>query len=164
MFLNPDDYFEDAFDDDDFRADEEALGEIRKEKERINALPVMKQAKAIFTLVQALLESLPDENDFADHYRDVMWTDAATISAKINSAEAMDFYSLKMENAVLAKVAAQNLSNQVSGLAMLELASEEYCQLLRDEVEEFRKVFVDWVAGFTRTPDLPDEWGLFASA
>lgn len=161
MFFDDEEYLDGPFGDEDFQADEEALCEIRREQERIRAMPIMKKALSLFELVKALIGVMPLQSEFACHYKDVMITDAALICAKINSAETMDFYSIKMEHAVLIKVAANNLSVQAAGLEMLELIPEEYCRLLEMEVEEFRLCFVEWISGFSRAQDLPDPWGLF---
>jgi hypothetical protein len=97
------------------------------------------------------------------HYREIMLSDAGTLSSKIANAEGGDFYTLRMENAVLVKVAARNLLAQTSGLRMLGLSEPHYLQLLRDEVEEFRLLFVEWVTGFDKSKDIRDDWGLFYS-
>jgi hypothetical protein len=37
----------------------------------------------------------------------------------------------------------------------------DYLDLLRNEIEEFRLIFIDWVQSFDKTNDIPDNWGLF---
>ena len=162
MFWNNDDDFEESSFNDD-QANQEAMHEIRREHDRIFSLPVMKKANQIFDLVRALVETLPDNDDMACHYREIMLSDAGTLSSKIANAEGGDFYTLRMENAVLVKVAARNLLAQTSGLRMLGLSEPHYLQLLRDEVEEFRLLFVEWVTGFDKSKDIRDDWGLFYS-
>jgi len=66
-----------------------------------------------------------------------------------------------MENAVLVKVAARNLLTQASGLKMMFLVDERYLQVLRNEIEEFRFMFVEWVQSFDKSKDIQDNWGLF---
>jgi hypothetical protein len=162
MFWNNDDDFEESSFNDD-QANQEAMHEIRREHDRIFSLPVMKKANQIFDLVRALVETLPDNDDMSCHYREIMLSDAGTLSSKIANAEGGDFYTLRMENAVLVKVAARNLLAQTSGLRMLGLSEPHYLQLLRDEVEEFRLLFVEWVTGFDKSKDIRDDWGLFYS-
>ncbi len=162
MFWNNDEEFDDTpFNDDG--ADDETMEEIRRERERINTLPVMLKARAIFELVRALVETFPDNDDMASHYREIMLCDAGTLGAKIAGAEGGDLYTLRMENAVQIKVAARNLLAQTSGLKMLGLSEPHYLQLLLDEVEEFRLLFVEWVASFDKSRDIRDDWGLFYS-
>jgi len=37
----------------------------------------------------------------------------------------------------------------------------EYYQLVRDLIEEYRLLFIDWVAGFNQWEYIIDRWGLF---
>lgn len=106
-----------------------------------------------------------DEEDiktFAEHYKGLMMEDVMIINAKLRGAEAVDLYSQRMENAVVIKIHAVSLLTATSGLKMMGLSSNKYLQLLRDEIEAFRKLFVDWVASFDKTNDIPDDWGLFS--
>ena len=34
-----------------------------------------------------------------------------------------------------------------------------YLKVLRDAIEEFRILFIEWVNGFDKSNDIPDEWG-----
>lgn len=160
MFWNNDEDFDDASFDDE-GANDEALHEIKKEQHRIYSMPIMRKAKQIYELVRALVETFPEEDDMAAHYREIMLCDAGILGAKIAGAEGADFYTLRMENAVQIKIAAKNLIAQTSGLKMLGISEPHYLQLLRDEIEDFRLLFVDWVNTFDRTRDFQDDWGLF---
>lgn len=140
--------------------DEEALADIRREDERISRMPLMQKARQILETTEALTETLPDD-DMADHYRRIMIQDALILAPKIAGAEGADLYTLRMENAVLIKVAARNLLTQTSGLRMMGLCDPRYLEVLRDEIEEFRKLFVDWIRTFDRKRDIRDNWGLF---
>lgn len=124
-------------------------------------MPVMLKAKQIYELVRALVETFPDDDDMASHYREIMLCDAGTLGAKIAGAVGGDLFTIRMENAVQIKIAARNLLAQTSGLRMLGISEPHYLQLLRDEVEEFRLLFIDWVSGFDRSKDVQDDWGLF---
>ncbi len=37
----------------------------------------------------------------------------------------------------------------------------EYYQIVRDLIEEYRLLFIDWVAGFDQWDYIIDRWGLF---
>jgi hypothetical protein len=105
-----------------------------------------------------------DEEDlksFGEHYKGIMMEDVMIINAKLKGAEGGDLYSIRMENAVIIKVHAMSLLTATSGLKMMGLSNNKYLQLLRDEIEEFRKLFVEWVNTFDKTNDIPDGWGLF---
>jgi hypothetical protein len=108
-------------------------------------------------------EELAEEDiaTFGEHYRSIMMEDVMIISAKLRGAEAVDLYSIRMENAVIIKTHAVSLLTATSGLKMMGLSNNKYLQLLRDEIEAFRKLFVEWINSFDKTNDIPDGWGLF---
>jgi hypothetical protein len=102
-----------------------------------------------------------DINSFGEHYKSTMMEDVMIISAKLRGAEAADLYSIRMENAVIIKTHAVSLLTSTSGLKMMGLSNNKYLQLLRDEIEAFRHLFVSWINTFDKTNDIPDGWGLF---
>ena len=42
-----------------------------------------------------------------------------------------------------------------------DIKDKEYITLLRNEIEEFRLLFIEWVAGFDKSNYIIDRWGLF---
>jgi hypothetical protein len=66
-----------------------------------------------------------------------------------------------MENAVIIKVHARSIITATSGLKMMKLGYKEHLDLLREEMDDFRVIFVEWVNSFDKTNDIPDDWGLF---
>ncbi|AFD05832.1 hypothetical protein [Solitalea canadensis] len=155
MFDDDDEDF--GFNEDDF--DSEAY---KREQERIHNLPVFVKAKEIAHITQAICDSIKAERDLLG-VRDAMQENAFLLGAKIAGAEGGDLYTLRMESAVIIKIHARELLTQTTLCKMEELVDEKYLQLLRDEIDNFRLLFIDWVNGFDRTNDVPDDWGLFYS-
>ena len=62
---------------------------------------------------------------------------------------------------MLVKVGAQNLLAQEAGLNLLGLADPSYLEVLRNEIETFRLLFVEWTNSFDRSRDMDDGWNLF---
>jgi len=158
----------DNFDDDDeedfgFNEEgfnsEESRREFQRENERVDNLPIMKKAREIFDIVDSLVELIDEDDAFIAHYRSMLFEDASIICAKIAGAEGGDLYSLRMENAVLIKIHARNLLAQTAGLKMLGFKDVRYLQVLRDAIEEFRLLFIEWVEGFDKSNDVTDNWG-----
>ena len=149
------------FEDDDFEEmdDEEMEREMEEERNRKANLPIVKKAKEIFRTVHSLIATIDYEKDTMA-YRDILFEDIAIINAKISGAEAMTLYSLKMENAVLIKIHARSIITTTSGMKMMKLGHEDYLNVLRDEMEEFRKLFVECINTFDKTNDIPDDWGI----
>lgn len=150
LFLNPD----------DFEKEDRNSGDSWK--------PVKQHAKALkrksielLNLSTTIKDLLPDD-DQAEHTKNWLMENAYKIPAKISGAMAVDdVYSIVMENAVIIKVAACELRNAVWSCHILHDMDEKYVHVMRNEIEEFRKIFIEWVKCFDKENDLPDEWHLF---
>ena len=103
---------------------------------------------------------MPSDDEFL-HETTVkfMLEDAMIIPVKISGAEAVELYDLKMENAAIIRKAARELYIIAGSLRYEE--NKEYIELLRNEIEVFRLLFIDWVAEFDAWNYIIDRWGLF---
>ena len=160
MLWNMNNDFDDDFINDD-TASGEALYEIRREQERISSLPLMIKARQIVDVVYGIVETFSSSDDISLHYKEVMISNVRKLRNGILAAEDANYFSAKMENAVLVKVAAQNLLAQETGLSLLNLADPSYLEVLRNEVEEFQPLFIAWTSSFDRSYDMDDGWNLF---
>jgi hypothetical protein len=122
-------------------------------------LPVYQKAQELFDLAEVIAESLK-EDAMKEHLAAQMFSNASLIQAKIAGAEGGGLYSLRMQNAVLIKLACQDMFNAVSFASMVKINEEDYVNLMRDKVDEFRLVFVDWIRSFDKTYDIPDNWAI----
>jgi hypothetical protein len=127
--------------------------------EKWEKLPVYQKSQELFDLVDVIAETLK-EDKMKEHLAVQMFSNAALIQAKIAGAEGGGLYSLRMQNAVLIKLAVQDMFNAVSFASMVKINEEDYVDLMRDKVDEFRLVFNDWVRGFDKTYDIPDNWAI----
>ncbi|MBN8643408.1 MAG: hypothetical protein J0L86_16475 [Flavobacteriales bacterium] len=125
--------------------------------------PLYKKSEQIFKLTHALIQIIPQDNEFLQETCvRFMMEDAMMISAKISGAEAVDLYDLKMENAAIIRKCARELYVRAGSLRFEdEIKDKEYIELLRTEIEEFRLLFIDWVASFDPWNYVIDRWGLF---
>ncbi len=157
--FNPDDIFNELeYDDDD--DDPVSDEEIRKELDAYRDMPLFKSAERIRKLTYAIVDTFDEEKD-KFMMKSQMLENALILGAKIAGAEAADIYTLRMENAVVIKIHARELQAQTSLCRAEKLCNQEYLQLLRDEIDEFRRLFVDWVKTFDKFNDDKDDWGLF---
>lgn len=122
-------------------------------------LPVYKKSQELFELAMAIADGLK-ESDMSDHLAGEIFSQAALIQAKIAGAEGGGLYTIRMQNAVVIKLAAHDLRNAVSFAEMVKINEKDYVQLMRDKIEEFRLVFNDWVRGFDKSYDIPDNWAI----
>jgi hypothetical protein len=131
--------------------------------ENIEKMPLYKKAEQIFQLTESLVHIIPADNAFLQETTaSFMLENAMIIPVKIAGAEAGDLYDLRMENAAIIRKAARELYVQAGSLRFEEgITDKEYIALLRNEIDEFRLLFIDWVAGFDAWNYIKDSWGLF---
>lgn len=132
-------------------------------RDNSNRSPLYKKSEEIFKLTHALIQIVPKDNEFLQETCvKFMMEDAMMISAKISGADAVDLYDLKMENAAIIRKCARELYVRAGSLRFEEdIKDKEYIELLRNEIEEFRLLFIDWVASFDPWNYIIDRWGLF---
>lgn len=125
-------------------------------------LPVYKKAEEIYEVVRQIADLIPDEDDSPLAFtKGNMLGDAMTIMAKIAGAEGGDIYDLRMENAAIIRKAARDLMVTNHSLEMYGFEHTEYYDIVRDLIEEFRLLFIDWVESFDQWNYIIDRWGLF---
>jgi hypothetical protein len=161
MSLDDDD---DDFDFDDFNEedwnDEQVRKEMQEHYDRVHNMPLMKKADEILHLTEAIVATMNDKDDVL-HIGGQMMGNATILMPKIAGAEGGNLYTLRMENAVIIKIHVRELLAQTSLVKAEKLADPADLKILRDTIEEFRVLFVEWVNGFDKSNDIPDDWGLF---
>lgn len=131
--------------------------EFRDRSSFTRNLPVFKKAEEILQIVHTLKEIIdPEKEQFP--IVELMWSNAILIPAKIMGAEGGDLYSIRIDNAVLIKLAAVEIKGYALLLKVEGLCDENYVTLLRNTIDEFRVDFLDWVAGFDKENDIQDAW------
>ncbi|MBK6884248.1 MAG: hypothetical protein IPH05_15140 [Flavobacteriales bacterium] len=140
------------------------------ERDDYRKTALFKKAEEIRELAMAIVESAPDaKEDVEDRFeasmlegsKDDIMANAYLIGAKIAGAYAMDLYDLQMENACLIRRACREMVVALRGLEIAGHSEQAHFDLLRAAVEDFRPLFVEWVATFKDSERMWDEWGLF---
>jgi hypothetical protein len=124
-------------------------------------LPFYRKGKEIFDLVIKITDLIPEDNEYLLDIKSCMLSDAALLTVKVAGAEAAELYDLKMENATIIRKAARDLMVQQHSLEAFGFEHVEYYQMVRSLIEEYRLLFIDWVAGFDKWDYIIDRWGLF---
>ena len=134
-------------------------------------LPIFKKAMQILDLVENIVESVEKtEIDFEKEIEaemiknnlEYLRKNALNIPTKIAGAADSDMlYDIKMENAAIIRKAARELIIDLRGIQTYGFKDVEYLDLLRNEVEEFRVLFAEWVKTFDCWNYVIDRWGLF---
>ena len=132
---------------------------MSKRLDKYRRLPIFQKSEEILELAEVIAEALKEDSK-KEHLASEIVSNAMIMQVKIAGAEGGGLYSLKMQNAVVIKIAAQDMLNAVIFSATVNINEEDYVQLMRDKVEEFRQVFLDWIRGFDKSYDIPDNWGI----
>ena len=126
-------------------------------------LPIYKKGEEIYEVVNQICQLIPDdENDKPlGHVKSIMLEDAMMLTVKVAGATAGQLYDIKMEAAAIIRKSARNLMIQNHSLEMFGFEYVEYFQIVRDLLEEYRLLFIDWVSKFDHWNYAIDRWGLF---
>ena len=149
-----DDEWDDEFDESDF-GDESDGHDLDAYME----LPVYKKAMEISDITQTICDLIDPEKDTL-RMRHMMPGNADLLAVKIAGAEGGDLYSIRFDKATEIKLAARELLAQTSLLRAEKLVEENYINMLRKEIEEFRVLFLAWVKDFDKKNDIDDEWDI----
>lgn len=84
-----------------------------------------------------------------------------TIQRKIPEAEKMHSYELRMQCAADIRGMAVELRGGLFWLEIFGYDEPRYFDMVLQEIEEFRKLFLLWVQAFDKRHFTYDEWGMF---
>ena len=143
--------------------------------EQWEKLPIFKKAMDIKKLIEHLSEAVerteidydPDvsgdiQDEMVQSSINFMRENSMIIPAKIAGAAKDDMpYDIRMENAAIIRKAAREILTDAMAFEMHGFQDVEYLDLLRDEIEEFRVLFAEWVKSFDQWNYIIDRWGLF---
>lgn len=124
-------------------------------------LPIYKKGQEIYKVVREIADLIPGENEILQDIKMQMLSDAALLTVKVAGAEGGDLYDIRMQNAALIRKAANDLMVQNHSLEAFGFEYVEYFNIVRDLIEEYRLLFIDWVEGFDKWNYIIDRWGLF---
>lgn len=124
-------------------------------------MPLFRKGREIFDLTSKIVELIPEDEEILKSYKGFMLEDAAMLTVKVAGAEGVDLYDIKMENAAIIRKAGRDLLTHCSGLKMFGFKETQYLQLIREAIEEYRLLFIDWVKTFDPWTYYIDRWGLF---
>jgi hypothetical protein len=128
---------------------------------RTEKLPIYLKGKEIFDMVRKITDLIPEDNEILMDIKGSMLCDAGMLTVKVAGAEAGDLYDLRMENAAIIRKAARDLMVSQHSLDDFGFEYVGYYKMVRELIEEYRLLFIDWVAGFDKWNYIIDRWGLF---
>lgn len=123
--------------------------------------PLFRKGVEILEVVHQITDLIPAHKSHLNTIKRIMLEDARVLTTKVAGAEGGDLYAIRMESATLIRKAALNLMVQNHSLEMFGFEHTEYFEILHRLIEEYRLIFIDWVARFDKWNYVLDEWGLF---
>ena len=130
-------------------------------REKLRNMPLYLKSQEIFETVQTICDLIPPENEYLRDVKMHLLENSMLIQVKISGAEAVLLWDLKMENAAIIRKCARELMVSYQSLKVFGFDEAEYYMIVRRQIEEFRVLFREWVAGFNPKHFIVDEWGLF---
>lgn len=137
------------------------LDDFENLDKKIKNLPIYKKGKEIFDVVKTIADLIPEEDEMLMNIKGQMLVDAGMLTVKVSGAESGDLYDIRMQNAAIIRKAANDLMVQNHSLRAFGFEYVEYFDIVRELIEEYRLLFIDWVAGFDKWNYIIDRWGLF---
>ena len=125
-------------------------------------LAIYKKGMEIYDLTTKIVELIPDDADKPlTDYKGWMLEDASFLSVKVAGAEGGELYDIRMECAAIIRKSARDLVVHCRGLEMFGFKEIQYLDLIREAIEEYRLLFIEWVQSFDQWNYVIDRWGLF---
>ncbi len=124
-------------------------------------LAIFKKGKEIFDVVKQICDLIPEDNEHLQFVKAQMMEDAMLLTVKIAGAEGGSLYDIRMECAAIIRKAARDLMVSNHSLKMFGFKDYEYFDIVKELIEEYRLLFIDWVTGFDKWNYVIDRWGLF---
>lgn len=106
------------------------------------------------------LADAKEDDSFIAEQKAMVLGEAYEAGAKIRSSEAGKMYILRMENAGIIRKNAQFVKSSVLNLMMEGEVDEEHGEIIRNEIDAFRQMFISWVNTFEKD-EYTDDWGLY---
>jgi hypothetical protein len=135
--------------------------DAKNEIKKVENLPIYVKGEEILDLIYHIGKLIPKDDTPLQKVKASMYNDAMQLTVKVASAESGQLYDLKMQCAAIIRKAAQDLMLINNSLEMLGFKHVEYIKIMSDLIEEYRLLYIEWVARFDQGNHVVDRWGLF---
>ncbi len=152
------------WDDDSPPLDDEEGEEWKPNPTREACKALYQKWKEIMLMLKGALDTTQSEEaeniSYTDDLKYMVLGDAYEVGVKIRSSEIGSMYVLRMENAAIIRKNAQHVASSLLTLGAEDETEEQYVDLIRTEIDQFRELFKVWVGTFEKD-EYTDDWGLF---
>ncbi len=130
-------------------------------REKYENLPIFKKSQEIFEILNEIDALIAEDNDILKSTSAQMIGNAMLIQAKIAGAEGGKLYDIRMQNAAFIRQAAMDIYVSKHSFKAFDFEYVEYFDMVRDRIDEFRLLFIEWLDSFDKWNYVIDRWGLF---
>lgn len=130
-------------------------------REKYEKLPIFKKSQEIFEILKEIDALIAEDNDILKSTSAQMIGNAMLIQAKIAGAEGGNLYDIRMQNAAFIRQAAMDIYVSKHSFKAFDFEYVEYFDMVRDRIDEFRLLFIEWIDSFDKWDYVIDRWGLF---
>lgn len=152
------------WDDDRLPLDDEEGEEWKPNPTREACKALYQKWKEIMLMLKGALDTTQSEEaeniSYTDDLKYMVLGDAYEVGVKIRSSEVGSMYVLRMENAAIIRKNAQHVASSLLTLGAEDETEEQYVDLIRAEIDQFRELFKVWIGTFEKD-EYTDDWGLF---
>lgn len=154
--------FDDDSSDDDY-LNEDDRNELEERNKKADNHPLQQHLKELMDTTTILLGSCDADDEFIISQKEIIHHSLLIIGAKLYSALRSDSYLVCMKNAAIIRSHADYLLLSSHTLNSTNLFNEMYVAVFRNEMEEFRELFISWAKQIKEMDkeDFEDEWGFF---
>ena len=125
----------------------------------IEHLPIYQKAKEILVLAEHICDSLKDDEQ-REHIEHQMMSNSTIIVTKVAVAAKTDSYSQKIESLLKIKFAIREMFEGVLFARLIKINPNDYVQLMRNAIEDFRMEFITWIRTFDSSTEDKDDWAI----
>lgn len=129
--------------------------------EKLEQMPLYRKGWDLINIIDRIQLLVPENKEILLEVVQTMKSDASILCAKIAGGFNSELYDLKMENAAIIRKCARDIQVSCNWFLIEGVREIEYLDLLREEIEEFRVLFAEWVKTFDPWDYIIDRWGLF---
>lgn len=152
------------WDDERLSLDDEEGEEWKPNPTREACKALYQKWKEIMLMLKGALDTSKSEEaeniSYTDDLKYMVLGDAYEVGIKIRSSEVGGLYVLRMENAAIIRKNAQHVASSLLTLGAEDETEEQYVDLIRTEIDQFRELFKVWISTFEKD-EYTDDWGLF---
>ncbi len=123
--------------------------------------PLYKKAEEIDDTLKSISKLIPDTKVLLVFMNGLILKASGRITTNLIRAEESKRYDRKMYCAALIRGACLEVSGLGEEFRKRGFSDSKYFNIVDRLVEEFRILFLEWVASFDRSQFITDRWGLF---